>query len=1207
MRDEDIPKAQLLSELKTLRAKLASLEQNSGQETGNIAGHGRIDDQIRLIDNLIGSFIYRHDIEGVFNYVSSSITKVLGYSENEFLTHFSEYLTDHRVNKKVHEYTGLSMQGIQQKPYEVQIYHKDGSVRWLEVAEVPLLENGGKVVAVEGIAHDITVRKAAEEALIRNEEKYRTLAENLPQKIFFKNKNSVYISCNESYAADLGINSTEITGKTDYDFFPEELAERYRSDDKMITETGVTQDIEEPYLHDGKQIWVHTVKTPVRDDEGDITGVLGIFWDITQQKKAEDALKSLATTFSAASEKELFNEVSMHLAKTLDVDYAFIGELIEGADRVRVLSCVGKGELIDPFEYDLADTPCANVMGQSICCYPSGVQQLFPKDYLLTEMGIEGYIGAPLFNGEGQPIGIMVLLDSKPISSVEIIENHFHIFNLRVSSEIERMRATVALRESEEKYFSLISNISSVTWISDAEGRTIFISPNIEKIYGYTSEEIYDAGEKLWFGRIHPEDVEMLVRSYDDFLKKGNPFDVEYRIKRKDGEWMWLHDKAVTSYEKNGKRYAYGVFSDITERKKAQNELQVSESRMRNIIENMPIVFFAFDQQGRFLSWNKAAERIYGYSKEEAIGASAYDLIVTPVTREATEEVIKGVFEGKIFENAEWQDRNKNGETGWRYGNSFPLFKSDGSVEFGVNLNVDITERKKTERALQKEYELNRTLIHSSPAYFVAIDADGKTLMMNDVMLKKVGYTSDEIIGSNYLSVFVPESERQGLSETFNRLVSAGESTLNENHVIARDGSMFFVEWHGRTVFKDNGDIDYFFGYGIDITERKSLESKLIQTQKMESIGTLAGGIAHDFNNILNAIMGFTYLCRLKIPGESEAYPYLDRISEATNRAVDLVRQILTFSRMGTEEFHPVLIAPIVKEALKLLRASIPTTIEINQNIGSLRYIFADSVQIHQVVMNLCTNAYHAMQDTGGTINVDLQDVNIEPEYAEQHIDMKPGLHARLTISDTGQGIDPSVVERVFEPYFTTKEKGKGTGLGLSVVHGIVKNCGGTIQVFSEISKGTTFVINLPVIERQEKEALKKQEVVFKGSGTVLFVDDEKAIGIIVKEVLERAGYTVLAETESTRALEIFKSDPSGIDVVFTDMTMPKMNGLRLSKEILAIRPDTPIIMATGYSEGINEEVVKEAGIRELLIKPVTAEKLSQAIKRAVKTGDELE
>lgn len=384
-------------------------------------------------------------------------------------------------------------------------------------------------------------------------------------------------------------------------------------------------------------------------------------------------------------------------------------------------------------------------------------------------------------------------------------------------------------------------------------------------------------------------------------------------------------------------------------------------------------------------------------------------------------------------------------------------------------------------------------------------------------------------------------------------------------------------------------------------TERIKLQDQLRQAQKMEAIGTLAGGIAHDFNNILSGIFGFTEIVMMDIPEGSVARSMLDEVLKAGIRAKDLVGQILTFSRKTEMEYMKVQIKMIVKEAMKLLRPSLPSTIEIRENFSTSREILADPTQIHQVVMNLCTNAYHAMSEDGGVLEIALLKENLDEESAAEFEDLIPGPYIKLTISDTGHGMDEEVMDQIFDPYFTTKEKGRGTGLGLSVVHGIVKSHGGAITVSSAPGKGTTFHALFPILEKVE---IKKEELATGplpgGNERVLFVDDETPLVKIGKAMLGWLGYDVTVSTGSLEALELFKAKPEAFDLVISDMTMPKMTGDKLAMKIMEIRPEIPVILCTGYSEKINEGKSSEIGIAAYVPKPIIINEIAKTIREVL-------
>ena len=392
-----------------------------------------------------------------------------------------------------------------------------------------------------------------------------------------------------------------------------------------------------------------------------------------------------------------------------------------------------------------------------------------------------------------------------------------------------------------------------------------------------------------------------------------------------------------------------------------------------------------------------------------------------------------------------------------------------------------------------------------------------------------------------------------------------------------------------------------------DITEkvttqeqRRNLENQLIQAQKMEAIGTLAGGIAHDFNNILSAIIGYTELALYEVSPGNHIKPYLYQTLGAGKRAGELVKQILAFSRKTDSEIKHVRVAPIVKETIKLLKSTLPATIDIRQHIEDTPMVMGDPTQIHQIVMNLCTNAYHAMQENGGLLTVSLQCKEFPTASDLPAADMQPGNFVELKVSDTGHGIPLENLGRIFDPYYTTKTRGKGTGLGLAVVHGIVKASHGAIIAESRPNAGTTFSVFLPAVHSEEQAVLDDEEALPGGNERILLVDDEPALIDVERQLLNRLGYSVTSRTSSTEALKLFSKGPGNYDLVITDMTMPELTGDNLVRELLKIRADIPIVLCTGFSERISEENANELGIREFVTKPILMRELAPAIRRAL-------
>ena len=386
-----------------------------------------------------------------------------------------------------------------------------------------------------------------------------------------------------------------------------------------------------------------------------------------------------------------------------------------------------------------------------------------------------------------------------------------------------------------------------------------------------------------------------------------------------------------------------------------------------------------------------------------------------------------------------------------------------------------------------------------------------------------------------------------------------------------------------------------------DITERRKMEAQFRQAQKMESIGMLAGGIAHDFNNILSAILGNLYLAKLEGENNPELQEPLNNISQAAKRASDLVNQILTFSRQNKQEREPLKLNHIVLEALKFLRASVPATIRIQTELTQTPTVLANATAVHQVIMNLGTNAWHAMRDKPGTLKVEMGVIEADVDFATAHPGLHPGHYVRLAISDTGHGMDAATVERIFDPFFTTKAVGEGTGLGLAVVLGIMQSHDGAVTVYSEPGFGTTFHLYFPVFETDVAPVENGAQPVPPGRGEhILFVDDETALVNVGKRMLERLGYTVTTKTNALEAIAAVRDQPEAFQLVVTDLTMPNMDGLKLGAQLLQIQPRLSMILTTGYSGLLTEESVREMGFRGLLVKPTTARALGEAVDRAL-------
>jgi PAS domain S-box-containing protein len=499
----------------------------------------------------------------------------------------------------------------------------------------------------------------------------------------------------------------------------------------------------------------------------------------------------------------------------------------------------------------------------------------------------------------------------------------------------------------------------------------------------------------------------------------------------------------------------------------------------------------------------------------------------------------------------------------------------------------------------RQQVERLQLAIDQAAEFVLLLDGDGRIEYANAIFAEACGVESgSEVVGTLYRDL-PPAGMSGDLFTSIWALNCKDQGWTGRLSGQQFDGDGLQQELTISPIREADGSVLLYVMVGRDISKQLELESYLQQAQKMESIGTLAGGIAHDFNNILSAIMGYTELARLYTDDDHPSVPHLTEVSRASRRAADLVSQILTFSRKEQRELVATNIQPIIKEPLKLLRASLPTTIDLRQQIGVTGQVQVDGTQLHQVMMNICTNASHAMTG-GGILEVCLSEVEQDEKDLRFIPDLEPGTYAKLTISDTGCGMSRQVMDHIFDPYFTTKEQGKGTGLGLAVVQGIVKSFGGDISVQSQLGQGTIFTILLPVVETVAEDESLRGELgeVPGGEERILLVDDEDALVHLLTMILEGLGYTVSPFTSSAKALEAFRSAPQDFDMVISDMTMPEMTGLQLAAEIGTIRENTPFVICTGYSDGLGPDTMEQFGVDCVLSKPVQRRELALAIRQ---------
>lgn len=635
---------------------------------------------------------------------------------------------------------------------------------------------------------------------------------------------------------------------------------------------------------------------------------------------------------------------------------------------------------------------------------------------------------------------------------------------------------------------------------------------------------------------------------------------------------------------------------EISERLQAEAAMRETEEKYRRLIKNLPgIVYRGYrDWSVEFI--DKKIEQLTGYTVEEFNSRQINwsDVIFHEDIKAVSDDFLKALKSKNQSYVREYRIKARNGSIYWIQDRG-QVISNGKETEYISGVFYDITKQKKTE----EESLLLATAIEHAAESVIISNRTGKIQYVNPAFEQLSGFSREDIVGENF-RILRSDKHDKGFYKEMWEVISRGNiwSGYITNRI--KDNTLREFETIISPVQNGSGDIVSFVSVNRDVTQEKVLEAQLQQSDRLQSIGTLAGGIAHDFNNILSAIIGYTELTIDYLEKGSLPYNNLQEVLEAGERAKGLINQILTFSRQSEQDFKPLQLKLIVKEALKLIRATLPSTIEIHQDLQSDAAILGDQTKIHQVLMNLCTNAGHALQEKGGVLSVSLSETEIDSSFTVKHFDIKSGSYIKLSVSDTGCGMSASLMEHIFDPFFTTKEKGKGTGMGLSVAHGIVKSHNGTIHVYSEPGEGSVFKVYLPIIEKQLEQKIKAERPIPTGTEHILLVDDEESLIDMGKQLLVSLGYTVTSRINSLEAFELFKARPDAFDLVITDLTMPNMTGDEFAEQLFAIRSDIPVILCTGFSARITEEKAKSMGISAFILKPLIRKDIAETIRKVL-------
>ncbi len=777
---------------------------------------------------------------------------------------------------------------------------------------------------------------------------------------------------------------------------------------------------------------------------------------------------------------------------------------------------------------------------------------------------------------------------------------------LQRKSRVER-----ALRASEDRFRVLFEKAPMPYQSLDGDGCFIDVNHNFLETLGYRREEVIG---RNFADFLLPEWKAHFKENFPRFKAVGEILGVEFEMVRRDGSSLLVAFDGKIDRDPAGRFLrTHCVFTDVTARRQAERELKSQRDTLSAIFESTPYLLMLVDRDVRIERVNRMGAASLGLNREQAVGllcgeafaclnatgGSGCGINGLCRTCPVRTQVMRTFETGETIVSAEGSLRTCRGPEE----KTQEFLISTARVRAGENDRVlvtlvDISELKRTERALREsEANLSRLVEHAPDAIYV--QGGGCIRYVNPAAVKLFGATSaGELIGRPMLDLVHPDS-RESVAARMQALEARQSVPLASQKYLRRDGRAVDVEVSAVALHDRDGEGALVFAR--DVTEQRAMEMRLIQAQKMEAIGTLAGGIAHDFNNILGVIVGNAEILDFSEGFSVAGRQSLNQILAASQRAKNLVRQILAFSRHSRQEKLLISLKPILKETLEFLRASLPTSVELQHVIASdAGSVVADPTQIQQVLMNLCANAGQAMEEDGGVLRIELcnaalgeQDVRVDPEA-------EPGNYVVLTVADTGRGMEPGVLERIFEPFFTTKGPEKGTGLGLSVVHGIVKSHGGIIRVYSEPGRGTAFKVFLPRAEGDEGFETMSGRPMPIGSERILLVDDEKSLAELGHQMLSELGYRVEIRTAPLEALAAFRASPEKYDLVITDLAMPQMSGLKLARRLAEIRPDVPIILCTGFSDQADEANARAIGVRAFLFKPLLMREMAEAVRHAL-------
>ncbi len=1018
---------------------------------------------------------------------------------------------------------------------------------------------------------DVSERQQLLDTLVASESSYRALVNSIGEALYVQDRDGRFVEVNDAVVRMYGYPREALIGQS-----PAMLSAPGRNDMDAVQRMVERAFAGEPQRFEfwGRRANGEIFPKDVRLAPGAYFGqqvIIALADDITERKRTEEALLASERQFRLLFEA---NPLPMWVYDTETLRILAIN------DAAVVRYGYSRDEFLRMAITDIRPVEDVPRLLKSLAAQQAGLRDSGPWKHRTKDGQI-----------------VLVEITSHPI----VFEGREG--QLILASDITaRVEAEAAQLDSEERLRLAVEAAHLGTFDWDIPGGHLTWSRRHEVLWGFAPGE-FGGTFAEFAARVHPDDLPGLNVEVELCIANRGPFACDFRVRWPDGSVHWVQAAGEFIFDGDGQALRmHGVVADITERMQAVDQLLESEDRYRDLVEHSHDLICTHDLDGRILSANAASATMLGYSVPELVTMNLRDIFDPSAPPDALQEYF-AVLRRDGGATGVMAIRTRSGDRRvWAYQNTVRAQGHRGPIVRGMA--HDITDRKRAERNLRRL----SLAVEQSPAATIITDIDGRIEYVNPKCVDVTGYSAAELIGQT------PSMLKSGLTppatyEDLWRTVLAGRVWRGDLQNRRKSGELY---WEATTISpltNAHGEIVNIIAVKQDLTERfaaeaarTTLEAQLRVSQKMQALGTLASGFAHDFNNILGAIAGFTELALAEAKGNASLADSLAEVARASARATSLVRQILTVGRQSEARQRVIYLAPVIHEALHLLRAAVPTSVSFVTTIApDTAPVMADPAQVHQILMNLGTNAAHAMRGRTGQLDVTLANCTLGADQPDLPHGLQPGQYVRLSVADTGCGMRAETLERAFDPFFTTKAMGEGTGLGLSIVHGIVRSHGGAVTVRSTPDEGTTFDLYFPAVANAVPDAASDPVPTPRGHGElVLVVDDEMALGKLLQRVLERLGYAVDTHHRPMAALDAVRAEPRRYAAVITDLHMPQLSGLELARELRGLALHLPILLTSGNPGDVPADALRELDLLAVVPKPYSSDAIGWALHRAL-------